>query len=90
MPQDQQAASPSIIPGVHHPQFEDDNPNFWRDAVSSYDNPNYVRGMNVDNPKYENSEPPAFIKQGLDMSKVTQPVKKPDYRGRIKLYCCYL
>ncbi len=77
MPQDQQAADTQITPGVHHPQFEDENPNFWKDTVSAYENPNYIKGMNVDNPKYVNPEPPAFLKQGLDMSKVTQPVRKP-------------
>jgi hypothetical protein len=74
MPQDQAA----VIPGVHHPQFEDENPNFWKDTVSAYGNPDYVSGQNVENPAYVSKEPPAFIKQGLDMSKVTEPVKKPE------------
>ena len=56
----------SIIPGVHHPEFEDENPNFWKDILGSNENPSYL-----------NPDPPAFIKKGVDLKKVSEPETEP-------------
>ena len=57
------------VPGVTHPTFEDDNPNFWENSFGRLNQP--------ENSDYVDKEPPAFIKQGVDMNKVTQKVKTP-------------
>ena len=67
-----QQASSTPVPGVTHPQFEDDSPNFWHDLVAVPNDPNN------DNPSYVSQDVPAFIKQGVDMNKVTQKVQKPE------------